>query len=137
MPAPIELPMALNGCGLDEHQLAEQLERYRRLGAGAQVTRPSALALAAEFAANPDPELLRTTVEIERECCSFFTLEFSEAQRRLTISVPDAAHVRALDEIEAALTSTPTAGRLRQSSSRNGCSSRSLIAARKRAASAP
>lgn len=104
MTTPIELPMALADCGLDEIALGQQLARYRELGAGAEVTRSSALKLTARFAAEPDPELLRSTIETERECCSFFTLDYAQGDRRLTVAVSDPARAGALDQIQAALT---------------------------------
>jgi hypothetical protein len=103
MAAPVELPMAVAGCGLDDAALTEQLTRYRRLGAGAAVTRRSPLELAVDFAAAPDRGLLDTTIEVERGCCSFFALEYDKAARRLTVAVADPEHRTALDAIQAAL----------------------------------
>jgi hypothetical protein len=104
MAAPIQLPMAIADCGLDEIALQDQLARYRKLGAGAAVTRPSALELTAQFSAEPDPELLRIAIETERECCSFFTLDYAPGDRRLTVAISDPARAGALDQIQAALT---------------------------------
>jgi hypothetical protein len=104
MAAPIELPMAIADCGLDAAALQQQAARYRELGAGAVVRRASALELTVQFAADPDRELLDATLEIERECCAFFTLEYAAADRRLTVAVSDPARAGALDEIEAAVT---------------------------------
>jgi hypothetical protein len=95
--------MAIADCGLDEAALADQLRRYRRLGAGAVVTRRSPLKLAVDFAAEPDTDLLRTTIEVERGCCSFFTLNYEASSRRLTIAVADPDRRTALDAIQAAL----------------------------------
>jgi hypothetical protein len=106
MAAPIELPMAIADCGLDPAALREQVARYRSLGAGATVQRVSELELAARFNADPDAELLRATIETERECCSFFTLAYAPAERRLTVAVADPARAGALDQIQAALTAT-------------------------------
>ncbi len=103
MSAPIELPMALSDCGLDADAYRTQVGRYRALGAGATVRRPSALELSAQFAADPDPELLRATIETERACCAFFTLDYAPGDRRLTIAVSDPARSAALDQLQAAL----------------------------------
>jgi hypothetical protein len=103
MAASIELPMAIADCGLDPAALQAQVARYRKLGAGALVARRSAFELTAQFAADPDPELLRTTIETERECCSFFTLDYAPDDRRLTVAVSDSARTGALDQIQAAL----------------------------------
>jgi hypothetical protein len=110
MTAPIELPMAIAGCGLDQAALQEQLGRYRRLGAGATVTRSSALELTARFDIEPDRDLMRATLAVERECCSFFALEYAESERRLTVSVADPERAPALDALAAAL--QPQARRL-------------------------
>jgi hypothetical protein len=107
MTAPIELPMAIADCGLDKDALREQLARYRRLGAGASVTRSSPLALTVRFDAEPDVELLRTTLAVERECCSFFSLDYAEGDQRLRIAVDGPARATALDAIETALRAKP------------------------------
>ncbi|HEX3976297.1 MAG TPA: hypothetical protein VHW96_08520 [Solirubrobacteraceae bacterium] len=104
MSAPIELPMAIVDCDLDEAALQAQVTRYHELGARAVVRRRSALELTAQFATEPDPELLRTTIETERECCTFFTLDYAPGDRRLTVAVSDAARAGALDQLQAALT---------------------------------
>jgi hypothetical protein len=104
MPAPIELPMALSDCALDADAYRTQIGRYRALGAGATVQRPSALELTADFAADPDPALLRATIETERACCTFFTLGYARSDRRLTIAVSDPDRTGALDQIQVALT---------------------------------
>lgn len=103
MSAPIELPMAIADCGLDQEALRAQLARYRRLGADATVTRPSSQVLTVRFGAEPDPELLRTTLAVERECCSFFALDYAAADRRLSVSVAEPGRAAALDAIETAL----------------------------------
>ena len=103
MQAPIELPMAIADCGLDQPALQQQLARYRRLGARAAVTRRSPLELTVDFAADPERDLLDTTIEVERECCSFFALAYDESARRLTVAVEDPGRRRALDAIQAAL----------------------------------
>ena len=95
--------MAVVGCGLDQGALQEQLERYRRLGEGATVTRSSADELTVRFVAEPDPGLLRATLAVERGCCSFFALDYAPADRRLSIAVADPERRPALDAIEAAL----------------------------------
>jgi hypothetical protein len=103
MTAPIELPMAVAGCELEEGALREQLARYRRLGAQASVTRRSPLVLTVDFAREPDPELVRTTIAVERACCSFFALAYAREDHRLTVSVAEPDRGPALDAIEAAL----------------------------------
>jgi hypothetical protein len=103
MAAPIELPMAIADCELDHAAMQEQLGRYRRLGAQGEVRRWSALALSVDFAYEPDPELVQTTIAVERGCCSFFVLDYVPERRRLTVSVADPPRAAALDAIERAL----------------------------------
>lgn len=98
--------MAVADCGLSAGAFREQMARYHALGAGATVRRASALELAVQFAAAPDPELLRTTIETERQCCAFFALDYAADARRLTIAVADPARAEALDQIQAALTAS-------------------------------
>jgi hypothetical protein len=104
MTAPVELPMVIADCGLDAAALQQQAARYRELGTRAVVRRESALEMTVQFAADPDRELLDATLEIERQCCAFFTLDYAADDRRLTVGVSDPARAGALDEIEAALT---------------------------------
>jgi hypothetical protein len=40
---------------------------------------------------------------VERQCCSFFTLGYDQALRRLTISVADPARATALDAVHRAV----------------------------------
>jgi hypothetical protein len=67
------------------------------------VTRSSALELTARFDIDPDRDLMRATLAVERECCAFFALEYVESERRLTVSVADPERAPALDAIAAAL----------------------------------
>jgi hypothetical protein len=103
MAAPIELPMAIADCGLDEAQLAAQLNRYRSLGALADRRDRTDMSLTVHFAATPAPELLETAIAVERECCSFFALAYDAGRRELSVSVADPTRRPALDAIAAAL----------------------------------
>lgn len=57
----------------------------------------------ADLAQDVDAELVAETIAIERECCPFFALTWEPDRRRLTISVPQAAHEPAIDAIAFAL----------------------------------
>jgi hypothetical protein len=96
-----ELPLA--GCSLDGKGAAAQGERYAALGAALTGLERDGLRLRARFGPKLDEELLRETIEIERGCCAFFSIEFDPADRRLELSVPDAAHAGVLDAIHDAL----------------------------------
>ena len=99
---PLPLPMAPAGCELDAGALGEQLERYRGLGATATgVTRDGAVARV-EFDVSLDAQLLERTLEVERGCCSFLTLDYDADTRTLTLVAP-AQSPSALDPLLAAL----------------------------------
>jgi hypothetical protein len=97
--------MAVDGCGLDEAGLREQAARYARLGALADEVGRSDLSLVVGLRRDPDPELLRTTLEVERACCSFLELDYDAEARRLRIGVDDPSDRPVLDLIERAVRS--------------------------------
>lgn len=88
--------MAPAGCSLDEDRLVAQMARYARLGATAISITDRKLEVLVRFDANLDLELLRETIAIERQCCSFFTLDYDGSDRRLSISVDRPDRVVAL-----------------------------------------
>jgi hypothetical protein len=90
-------------CALDEAGLRSQLERYRQAGRNARVVERTPRRLVADLDQNVDAELVAETVEVERECCPFFTLTWEPDRRRLTISVSQAAHEPTIDAIAFAL----------------------------------
>lgn len=96
--------MAPTGCALTDSGLAEQLDRYRQLGATAQRISRSALELLVWFEPGVDVSLLDQTVAIERECCGFFTLQYDTSERCLSITVDGPDRRAALDALESALT---------------------------------
>ena len=99
-----ELPLAQIGCSLDGEGAAAQGKRYATLGASLAGVEREELRLTARFEPGFDRALLEETVAVERSCCSFFSIDFEAADRRLTLSVPDAGHAPALDAIHDALT---------------------------------
>jgi hypothetical protein len=98
-----ELPMAPAGCMLSDGGLVEQLHRYRRLATTATSISERELGLLVCFDANVDLELLRETVAIERQCCSFFTLDYDAPARRLSITIDDPDRGEALEALLSAL----------------------------------
>jgi hypothetical protein len=79
--------------------MRRQLERYRRLARGARVAEHSRRHLAIELAETIDTRLVAEAVAVERECCSFFTVNWDRATRRLSFSVAKAQDEPALDAI--------------------------------------
>ena len=100
---PRELPMAPAGCTLDQGRLGEQLDRYQRLGRAAVSIHDGDAQLVITFGADLDSALLRETIAIERDCCSFLAIDYDESQRRLTIGIDDPAHDAALAALRSAL----------------------------------
>jgi hypothetical protein len=96
------LPMAPS-CALDEAGLHLQLERYRRAGHGARPVEQTRRRLVVDVDEHVDSKLVEEAVAVERECCSFFTLHWDAARRRLTVSVSHVEHEPALDAIAFAL----------------------------------
>jgi hypothetical protein len=91
-----DLPMAPDGCTLDDSDLGEQLDRYRRLGATAVAVQDSDMGLVITLGVGVDSDLVRETVAVELGCCRFFTLDYDAPGRRLSIGIEDPAHADAL-----------------------------------------
>ena len=77
------------GCGLNADELAAQSARYAMLLRSVRRSRRERLLLELELAPNVDAGLLRETLEIERACCSFFTIEHEGSTVRFRV---DDAH---------------------------------------------
>lgn len=90
-------------CRLDRTGLGEQRDRYRSLGAQAEEIVRERGSLTIRFGPGLDEALLRETIAIEEDCCSFFRFEFSAAERRLQIGVATAEQDAALDALAVAL----------------------------------
>jgi hypothetical protein len=101
-----ELPMAIVGCALDPQRLADQADRYGRLGATAVNVDRHAHELIVTFGNTLDHELLHQTISVERDCCTFFTLDYDAYERRLSIGVSDPGQLDALDAVLFALTAS-------------------------------
>jgi hypothetical protein len=103
MSQPTELPMAPEGCTLDDRRFDEQLDRYRRLDSTAISIEDGDAGLVIVFGAGVDLNLLDETVAVERGCCSFFTLDYDASTRRLSIGIDDPARADALAALASAL----------------------------------
>jgi hypothetical protein len=90
-------------CSLDDAERLSQRERYRLVGAGAELVERSARRLVIALAGDVDRGVVEELVDVERACCPFFTLEFEESARRLAVSVSRESEQPALDAIEFAL----------------------------------
>lgn len=104
-----ELPMAPVGCTLTDSLLAEQLQRYRRLGTAATRIMQRDLELAVWFDPGVDLALLTETLAIERRCCEFFALDYAASERRLLITVGAPERLDALEALRSALSGQPPA----------------------------
>ena len=95
--------MAPADCTLDDRSLAIQLDRYRRLGRMAENIHASERELQVTLARDLDLDLVRETIAIERECCSFFRLDYDASERRLSVAIDNAARGDALRAVLSAL----------------------------------
>jgi hypothetical protein len=95
--------MAPAGCALDDSGLGEQIDRYRRLGSTALSIEDRDAWLVITFGADVDFDLLREALSIERDCCSFFTLDYDASTRRLSIGIDDPARADALTMLRSAV----------------------------------
>ena len=95
--------MAPDSCTLDAEGGIAQAERYRRVGAGAELLASEPLAIVARLTESVDPKLVEELVAIERDCCPFFEIGWDEADRTLSFAVTKAEDGPALDAIAYAL----------------------------------
>jgi hypothetical protein len=93
----------ISSCALDETELGQQLERYRRIGEGARIVEHHRQTLVIEVDPNVEPELIGEAIAVERQCCPYFALDWEAGRRRLAVSVSTAAQQPALDAIAFAL----------------------------------
>jgi hypothetical protein len=97
------LPMAPLFCSLDEAGLDAQLARYRAVGTDAVVLSRDDRRAVIRVSDGVDNGIVDELVAVERACCPFFELEWRAQERILTVAVPSAPHVPALDAILRAL----------------------------------
>jgi hypothetical protein len=90
-------------CALDPGGMRLQYQRYRRVGAGARIVERTPRRLVAEIDDHVDPMLVEQVLAVERKCCPFFELGWERQARRLSVSVPAAEQIPALDGIAFAL----------------------------------
>jgi hypothetical protein len=93
-----ELPL-MDQCRLDPAELRAQSERYRRLAEQATEVKREGERLTVTFGEDLDTELLKETIGIEQECCSFFVFDYSRTERRLTATVDPSDRLPALDAL--------------------------------------
>jgi hypothetical protein len=89
-------------CALDDQALAEQLERFSRIGRHGLWTRRHAGEITVMLDHEVDEALLRETLAIEAGCCPFLGLVWDARTRELTI-VSREPDEPILDRIAAAL----------------------------------
>jgi hypothetical protein len=97
----MELPL-VPSCDLDAAGLSAQRERYRQVGDGAVVLERTQRHLVVEVDAAA-VDTATELVEVERECCPFFAIDWDPELRRLSIGVSEAEYEPALDAIAFAL----------------------------------
>jgi hypothetical protein len=92
-------------CALDDAALAEQLARWRRIGAHAVRAHRDTAGLTVVLDRGLDEALLRETLAIERSCCPFLALIYEPGPRELTVAAP-AEHAALLERVARALAVT-------------------------------
>jgi hypothetical protein len=97
-----ELPLIAE-CNLDLEGLRGQRNRYRELGSQATDVQREGDVLVVSFGQDLDRALLEETIVVERECCPFFSFDYSQAERTLTIGVSSREQRPALDALSYAL----------------------------------
>ena len=91
-----ELPLA---CSLDATGLAAQRARYGVVARHVLTLARGERTLKARLDEALDGVVLRELIEVERDCCPFFAIDFDAGERLLTVSVADAEHEPALAAI--------------------------------------
>ena len=100
---PLEgLPIA--ECRLDLVGVRAQRDRYRAIGRRLERIDRHPCRLTAQLTPEVDEALVEETVEVERGCCPFFSIDYDRDRQRLSIEVSDPAHDPALDALRHALT---------------------------------
>jgi hypothetical protein len=100
---PQSLPL-VSECNLDAEALQVQRKRYATLGRDLIGLERERRRLTATFAPSVDGDLVRETIEVERDCCPFFSLVYDPTENRLSITVEDPAQEPALDALRYSLT---------------------------------
>lgn len=95
-------------CALDDGGLQAQLARYGELGRLADRVERLPDRVRVHFDREPPGGLLRETLEVERGCCPFFTLDYQPEQRRLEITIDGEEHREALATLARALAPAET-----------------------------
>jgi hypothetical protein len=102
--------MTPTACNLEPMELHEQLERYRAIGRLAAWVEQEPGRVVVRFADDPPSALIDRTVEVERDCCPFFDIDYDPAIQRLAISVDQPDRLPSLDAIVRALTESRGTG---------------------------
>lgn len=93
------LPEAIEACTLTPAQARVQSQRHEQVGRSATGVAYDGDAVRIDFDATLDRAALDELIEVERECCPFFTLAYDEDARALTVSVEDAFFRPALEHL--------------------------------------
>jgi hypothetical protein len=103
-------PQAIPSCAATDADRKRQRERAAKLSASVKDLTRHDEVVVFEFEIGFDREALDEMVAVERQCCPFFTFDFDEAARRLTVGVEDADHLPALEAMAAQLGAEPLEG---------------------------
>ena len=98
---------AIPSCSATAEALESQRRRAARLSKSLKTLRRRKETVTFEFQAGFDVEALTEMVSIERECCPFFTFDFDQVARRLTVGVQDVDYLPALEAMAEQLGALP------------------------------
>ena len=98
---------AIPSCAITEEDLERQRERAVKLSRSVTDLTRHDEAVVFEFEAGFDRQALEEMVAVERVCCPFFTFDFDEEARRLTVGVQGPDHVPALEAMAEQLGAKP------------------------------
>jgi len=90
-------------CSLDEDALSTQLDRYRAVGADAQVIEEGTGRLVLRLSDQTSAAVIGELIAVERRCCPFFELDWDPEAHRLTVAVSRDEHQPALAAIAGTL----------------------------------
>ena len=98
------LPVAIPECRLDAAALGPQISRYRRLAEHVTGIERDPGEVRVQFDEDVPDGLLRHTLAVERDCCTFVGIEHEPAARTLVFTVANVAQDSRLDSLAALLT---------------------------------
>jgi len=99
----MEREIAAPVCRLDQAGLCDQLDRYRQISRHVETVERDPGRIVVRFARDVPRDRLDTALAVERGCCAFLGIDYDPSERRLTLTVEDAAQDPVLGALADAL----------------------------------